>query len=301
MDNIKTLVEKGQYDLVIKLTKDPLSNEDIFYRITAFIGLNRGVDALNCLEKYRKVLEKDLPILMKIHIQLLCALGLFEKAYNEVKYYEGLPYHSQQAEEMLKTLNSYIKNEEKRLYQNHELTVEEIKNRLNSKDPQEVLFGLDQLRDKEIGLFYGEVCQILHSFPKQSVRSFALLELVMKKVNKTVKFLNYQGKLIDVNPSKLDPLFSDKDLEFAINKINLLFNDVSLSKTGEQLLSSYMICLYPEKVVLDDTLLQALYEVSCLYMKKEVKPLNERCKEKSLDYQKVQKIVQDIDKAMEDF
>ena len=101
MDNIKKLVESRQYDLVINLTEKPLSNDDIFYRITAFVGLGRAKEALDCIKHYQKELEKDLPILMKTHIQLLCVCGLFDDAYSEMEYYKSLPYHSQQAEELL--------------------------------------------------------------------------------------------------------------------------------------------------------------------------------------------------------
>ncbi len=301
MDNIKKLVENRQYELVIDLTKKPLTNDDIFYRITAFVGLGKGKEALDCIKTYQNQLEKDLPILMKTHIELLCVLNMFDEAYSEMEYYKSLPYFSQQAEELLKSLPTYIRHEEKASFSNKNVSDDELKRRLKSKDDQLVVYALDQLKDKDINLFMDEIKEILIYFPRQSIRSFALLELVNKKIDKEFDFLHVD-KIIKVNPSKIEPPFVGTKYQFIINKIDNYINDVSLTQNAIQIFSSYVIYSYPDEIELTDELLEALFELSCKYMKIENKQdLKVRCEKKSLDYNKAHSLYIYLSLIMEDF
>ena len=88
MDNLKSLMDKKEYELVIKLTEKSETANDLFYRISALLALGRGEEALTCLKSHQKTLESKLSILIKIHIELLCLLGDFDKAFEELNYYE---------------------------------------------------------------------------------------------------------------------------------------------------------------------------------------------------------------------
>ena len=95
MDSLKSLMDKRQYDLVLKLTENTIDPTYLFYRISALLALGRAQESLKCIEDNRVLLQKDLSILIKVHIEILCLLGMFDKAYEEMKYYQNLPYASQ--------------------------------------------------------------------------------------------------------------------------------------------------------------------------------------------------------------
>ena len=68
MDSLKSLMDKKQYDLVIKLTENSTDSTYLFYRISAFLALGKPLESLSVIENNRDILEKDLYILLKIHI-----------------------------------------------------------------------------------------------------------------------------------------------------------------------------------------------------------------------------------------
>ena len=51
MDNLKSLLDSKQYDLVLKLTETSTSSNDLFYRISAFIFLGKYEEALRYAQK----------------------------------------------------------------------------------------------------------------------------------------------------------------------------------------------------------------------------------------------------------
>ena len=85
MDNLKTLFDKKHYDLIIKITRNSSNADDIIYAISSFVALGKLDDALLLINEKKEILKKDLPILMKAHIDILCLKGDFDKAYEEAK------------------------------------------------------------------------------------------------------------------------------------------------------------------------------------------------------------------------
>ena len=56
MDNLQTLFEKEQYDLIIKLTKDSTEYSERFLHLLSLVMLTRYDDALFDIENHRKIL-----------------------------------------------------------------------------------------------------------------------------------------------------------------------------------------------------------------------------------------------------
>lgn len=290
MDNLKSIFDKQDYDLVIKLTKTSSDPDDLFYCLSAYLSLNRIDDALALIKEKHLLLEKRLPMLMKSHIELLCLKGNYEEAYQQVDYYKNLPYYSQEAEEILKDLPKMIRDYERKSYRSS-INDDEIEKLLLSKSEQDVLFGLDALREKELSPYYLYINKILTSFPKQLVRSFCLLLLVNKKVDHNFKFLHID-KLIEVNPIKLNPPFDDTSFNNIKKKMQELYKDVSLSESALQILSTYLIYIYPDSINLDDKLLfEALHIISASYLNIEYHSSNE---------EECRSLVNDIRHANED-
>ena len=302
MDSLKSLMDKRQYDLVIKLTEDSQDMNYLFYRISALLATGRGEEALSVIKKNREILQGDLTLLMKVHIEILCLLNNFDEAYEEVKYYENLPYVSQEVEEIIRELPKLVREEEKKSLSSRELSNDALKERLKSNDETVVLPALDMVRGRDINMFLPDIQRIMLSFPKQSIRSFALLLLVQKKIDKELSF-NHIGKAIKINPSQLEPPFIGNEFNDFVRALQNELKDPVVSEDAVQILSSYIIYMYPEKLDIKyDLLIEALRNISEEYLQIENKtPLSARCALKGIDEKEVLDLIQRIKEAINSF
>ena len=302
MDSLKSLMDRKDYELVIKLTENSQDINYLFYRISAFLAIGKGEEALATIKNNRKILEGDLSLLVKIHIEILCLLNNFDEAYEELKYYENLPYVSQQVEEVLREMPKFIREEEKKSVSSKELSNEELRKRLFSDDQNVVLPALDMLRDRDINMFLPAVEHVLMDFPKQSIRSFALLLLVQKGLNREVKF-NHIGQTMTVNPSKLEPPFIGNEFNDFLRSLQTELKNPAANENAIQILSSYIIYTYPVKLEIRyDVLTEALRAIAFEYLQSDEDiALSERCVQKGINEQEVKDLIQRIKDCLEDF
>ena len=302
MDSLKSLMDRKEYDLVLRLTKNSTDCHELFYRISALIATGKYQEALDTISNNKEILKKDLLLLMHVHVEILCILGRFDEAYQAVKYYEELPYESQQVEELLKKLPEIIRMEEKKQYVSTNLNEEQLIQKLHSNDQNDILIAIDTVRGRDINVYLPSIANIMVNFPKQAIRSFALLLLVQKQVNKEFKF-NHLDKIITVNPSKLTPPFIGEDFNNFTRQLSQELRDPSLSENAIQIISSYIIYIYPDKLPDNNELLiAALYEISNEYLQsKDAKPLQEICREKGVDIDEATLLINRIKEAMDDF
>ena len=302
MDSLKTLMDKRQYELVIKLTENAKEATPLFYRISALLASGKGDAALECIKNNRAILSADMCMLMKVHIEILCILQRFDEAYDEMQYYENLPYVSQEVEELLKELPKYIRDEERKNLSFRTLDDEQLIKQLDSKDSTEVLMALDIVRERDVNIYLNKIQNVMINFPKQSIRSFALLLLVQKQVNRTLSF-NHIGAIISVNPSLLEPPFVDEKFTTLVRKMDAEFKDPSLSQNAVQILSSYVLYTYPDKIEIDvDIMTEALYQVASKYLQtKTEETIEDRCFDKGLPLDEVKELIEKINTSLEDF
>ena len=302
MDNLKSLMDRKEYELVVQLTKDTQDVTYLFYRISALLALGRGEEALKTIKDNRKILETDLLLLMKVHIEILCLLGKFDEAHEEVEYYKNLPYVSQQVEELLKDLPKLVREEEKKAFASKELSNLDLKKRLKSQDQNIVLPAIDMVRDRDINFFLEDIEDIMVNFPKQVIRSFALLLLVQKKIDKELDFKHVE-KVIKVNPSLLEPPFIGDEFNSFVRTMQNEIRNPSINQDAVQILSSYIIYMYPEKLSIPyPVLIEALRTISEEYLRIEnEKSLEQRCLEKGIKVEEVNELIHRIKDVMEDF
>lgn len=302
MDSLKTLMDKREYELVLRLTESSKDTNSLIYRISAFISLGRPQAGLDCLLANRKTLESNLPLLIHVHFELLFILNRFDDAYEEVNYYSNLPYVSQEVEEILRGLPKLVREEEKRALGSKQMSDEDIAMQLQSKDQTDVIAALDLIRDRDIFKFVPNIEKLLVSYPKQSIRSFALLLLVQKQINKDVNF-NHMDEIIVVNPRKLIPPFIGEKFNSFTKKLDNEFKDPVLSQNAVQLLSSYIIYIYPSTISFkDEVTVEALFQISSSYMQISPKEtLEQRCLIKNLNVAEVEDAIHLIKEAVEDF
>lgn len=265
MDKIDTLLEKGNYELVLKITKNSDDIKYLFYRLAAFVALEKYEDALALINSKKSIMEQDLRLLIKTHIDILCVLERFDEAYDAAKDYAELPYHSQEVEEILKELPHRIRNEEKKVLGKKKLSEEEMRKILLSEQNDERLLGILQKIDR-IEKYLPELENLLVAYPHLSIRVFILLTLVKVKVNGPIKFKNSRDEIQEVCPQVLHEPFSstiDREISNRINK----YDDPMVASVAHQIFSSYVLFVYPEDITNDiDILYQSLILLSKKYL-----------------------------------
>ena len=304
MDSLKTLMDKKQYDLVLKLTENSQDSLAIFYRLSALLATGHSEDALKLINAKRQILLNKPGVLMKIHIELLCLLGKFDEAYSELRYYQELPYENQETEELLNRLPKYIREEEIKVYKRQEVGQDEIRKKLLSKNDVDVLSALDAVRGQQVENFLLPILNIMKTYPKQLVRTYALLLLVAYKYDKNVEFLQ-NDKIITVIPKELDEPFVIKGLR-NIEEVTSLFqneyHNPSLSQNAVNVLSSYMVYIYPNQINYSkEELLVVFGYIAKELLQSKDNDLDKLCEKHGLDKQEIKEEVNKIKAHLEDF
>ena len=301
MDSLKTLLDQKKYDLVLKLTESSLNDNDLFYRISAFIYLGKYEYALFVIQDHQRVLESNLHTLINAHINLLCALGRYEQAYSVLDYYSNLPYQSQVVEETLRKMPEVIASEEKKNTTFKGFDDEKLDELLNSNNDEDVLLALDVVKTRDVFNFLPSISKILISYPRNTIRSYALMLLVKKEVDRNLKMLK-NGTFIDVNPKHLEPPFTGSTFNETIRIFDHGFHDPSLAGTATQLFSQYCISLYPNKI--EDRpkdLAFAFYAISREYINSPLDNLDLVADEQGLDIKVIKQLIEKIKETLKDF
>ena len=300
MDSLKSLMDKRQYDLVLKLTENSADPTYLFYRISAFLALGKAEESLKCLEDNRLLLQKDLSLLIKVHIETLCLLGMFDKAYEEMKYYQNLPYNSQVVEELLAKLPEYIRAEEKKAYSSHELADYQVSALARSEELNDAIIALDLIKNRDVNKFLDDLRWLMTNHPAQSIRSFALFVLVQKKVPGVFVFKHIDTN-IEVEPSKLEPPFMGEWFNNIVRRLSTEIKNATIVENAIQILSSYLMYIYPDKVdYSDDILIDALYRIANNYLSCEPDP-GWSGKEDEYLNENVKELMDKINQALENF
>ena len=304
MDSLKTLMDKKSYDLVIKLTENTNDSVALFYRLSALVAVGQSEEALKLIKSKRLILQSRLDILIKIHIEILCLLGRFDEAYEELRYYQELPYESQVVEEILKAMPDYIRKEERNSFNHRQKSEDEIIAQLMSKNDEEVLAALDAIKNQPVNNYLLPLLKILRSHPRQVIRNFTLLLLVKYKYDKEVDFLK-DGKVIKVVPASLEEPFKIngyKDLaEFSLI-MQSRYHDPSIASNALNILSSYLIYIYPDKLELskEETMIVFVYLAKKMLCT-DISDLKETCEKYNIDYQFVLSEINKISEELNNF
>ena len=301
MDNLKSLLDSKQYDLVLKLTETSTSSNDLFYRISAFIFLGKYEEALYVIQDHQETLESNLPALINAHINLLCVLGRFEQAYTVLDYYNNLPYQSQVVEEILRKMPKIIEAEEKKQTTYKFYSDEEIEQMLRSDKFEDVLLALDTIKNRDILSFLPILKELLVSDSKEAIKSYILMMLVKKEVDRDLVIVK-KGKEIKVNPKHLIPPFMGEVFDGVVKGFDKEFKDSTLSQIATQLFSQYSIYIYPEEYPYSiKEYLAAFYLLAKDYASSMNSDLSTLNFVNELDLEKINRIKEEIDKMLEEF
>ena len=301
MDSLKTLIDKKQYDLVLKLTESSENANDLFYRISAFIYLGEYEKALFVIQDHQKVLESNLSTLINAHINLLCALGRFDQAYTVLDYYSNLPYQNQIVEETLRKMPKVIALEEKKQNGMKFYDDEQIEGFLKSETYEDVLMGLDIVKKRDVFTFLPVLQEVMVNNSSQMLRSLTLMLLVQKEVDRSFKMKSLD-EIVDVNPKHLLPPFTSAMFNETVKCLSLLCKDPSISQTATQLLSEYTIYIYPRDFKISPKEMSAIiYAIASDYMAAPIEDLKSFFIEQDLDPKEAEENCISINNILKEF
>ena len=291
MDNLESLFNKKEYDLILDLTKDSKEPKELLMRISCFVIKGKIDDALDEIEANQYLIEKDYQLrLMKTHFELLLSKKLYDEARLALKHYENLPYVSQEVEEFMREMKSRIEDEaHPKIHQSFNLDeiYDVLEKETDSAKISQVLFSL---KNYNLNIYIDS----LKIFMKRedvnpNFRTYALIVLVDAKFDEEVGFLSRNG-LIPVNPAKITPPFMTPAFNETCRLITEKCNhDVSMIETALHLFNCYVIDTYPENIYEDseELLSSAFIRIAESYLNKLHSSYDEEVIELATKIQKI--------------
>ena len=272
MDNLESLFDKKEYDLVLDLTKESNDPKELLMRISCLVIQGKIDAALDEIEAHQSLIEKEYQLrLMKLHFELLLSKKLFDEAYLALKHYQDLPYVSQEVEEFMNEMLERI-DEESHPKSRQKFELDEIYDILEKESDQgkisQVLFSL---KNYNLNIYIDSLkIFIKREDVNPNFRTYALILLVDEKFNEDVEFLSRNG-IIKVNPTKIMAPFMSPSFNETCRLITEKCNhDVSMIETALHLFNCYIIDTYPEDIygVGVDLLSSAFIRIAESYLNK---------------------------------
>ena len=250
MDNLDSLFEKKEYDLILELTSDSREPKELLMRISCLVIQGKVDQALDEIEKNQSIIEtKYLLKLMKMHFELLLSKKLFDEARIELRHYENFPYVSQEVEEFLREIKDRIEEEaHPKSHQKFELDeiFDILEKETEMSKVSQVLFSI---KNYNLNIYIDSLKIFLkRSDVHPNFRTYALMLLIDEKFDQVVEFLSRNG-LVKINPSKITPPFMSKEFNESCRLITEKCNhDISMIETALHLFNCYIIDTYPEDI-----------------------------------------------------
>lgn len=282
MDNLESLFQKKEYDLVIKLTELSLEPKERFLRISSFVSLGKIDQALDEIEKYQKLIEGKYPFqLMKLHFELLLSKKLYDEARIALTHYENLPYISQEVEEYMVEMKKRIEDEAhpkaKKTFDLDEIC-DVLEKETDQSKISQVIFSL---KDYNINIYIDSLKFFLtREDVHPNFRTYGLILLVDEKYDEEISFLSLKG-IVKVNPKKLFPPFMSEPFNNVCRLISeKAEQNVTLTQTALHLFNCFIIDTYPIDIYKhgEEELSSAFVHIAKSYLNIEVSSLDENIK-----------------------
>ncbi|MGM9873515.1 MAG: hypothetical protein ACI31G_01155 [Bacilli bacterium] len=246
MDNIKTLMEKQNYELVIKITEKSEDIDDNFYRISSFIALGKPLEALSVIKEKRKILEGRLDLLIKIHFQILFLLNRFDEARSELDYYYQLPYYSQVVEEALKDLPREIASKEKEQSRLISIWKYIDDTLLTSSKDEDIISAIELIKDEDLFHYITKLQNILSGDKfSRTTKNYIIFRCIRSKINHEFLYKIKDGEIIKINPLNTTDPFQSELFNQVLKNIHSINKNPVLVKNMTEVLLLYISNLFP--------------------------------------------------------
>ena len=250
MSQLEELVKNGKYQEAIALSAKDLEAKDAFLRISAFLSLGKGKEALDYLLGERDRLFKADPLMtIRVNFELRFVLREFDQAEEDLDYFQNQPYVSQRVEETLRDLPKAILAARASQKSARGMDYEEAMETLASPtDDFALLAALGALQKQgDLEDYRGLVEEILVGYHHDDVKSYALMLLSAKGSDHEVT-LAKGGKSYKLVPAKIGSPFGMAEYKVLRERIEKT-GDSSLSQVMGELLDLYALIRYPERFV----------------------------------------------------
>ena len=280
MSQLEELVKKGKYQEAIELPADRLGAKDAFLRVSAFLSLGKGKEALEYLLSERERLFKADPLMcIRVNFELRFLLKEFDLAEEDLDFFQNQPYVSQRVEEALRDLPKAILAARASQKSAKGMDFEEAMETLASpSDDFALLAALGALRKQgELEDYRGLVEEILASFHHDDVKTYALMLLSAKGSTHKVT-LTKGGKSFRLVPAKIGSPFGMAEYKVLRERIEKV-GDSSLTQVMGELLDLYALIRYPERFVTAgdlDSFFEGLEGLGRTYLGQEEGNLSEK-------------------------
>lgn len=272
MDSYASLLEKKQYELLLKMTQNDTSLNGLFVRTRALIGVGKLEEALSHIQAHQKEMEVTRHALITIHLEVLLELERYQQAYEALDYYDSLPYENYEIEEYIKDLRQLVRHKEQQKPY-HQLSIDEIKDSLlHPRSEGETLFLLEGMRTMNLHLFLPELKQfLLNESVNDTIKTYALLLLVDQKIMEEIE-LNKCGLLYRVVPYELDPPFIGAFHQRMAHLLTKECKDPNQGHIALELWNTYIMEIYPEMVEEEEEtlLLASFIALSYQYLSQDI-------------------------------
>lgn len=297
MDNYKSLLERKEYDLLLTLSEDDMTPDGLAYRAAAFLAKGEPRRALEIVLSNRDELYKNNPLFaMRTNFELRFILRQFDEAYDDLEYFENLPYVSQEVEEYLRSLPKLIRSEERNSSLREKYSEDEIKEKLTSDiDDYEIISTINLIGPLKAKEYIPELMYLVRNKHSSIVKTYALLFLIAAKCDKEVEFRK-NGKTYKLVPNKVNPPFSGKSFESFRTKLEEEINDPSISNVAKKLLNDYIFEVFPDDVPFESEPAIYVLALSALAHEYLSSPfdLKDECQKKGLDFAKIETVINQI-------
>lgn len=300
MDSYASLLEKKQYDLLLKMTQDDTSLNGLFVRTRALIGLGKLEEALTHIETHQKEMEATRRALITIHLEVLLELEWYQQAFEALDYYDSLPYENYEIEEYIHDLRQLVRHKEQQKPY-HQLSIDEIKESLlHPRSEGETLFLLEGMRTMNLHLFLPELKRfLLNESVHDTIKTYALLLLVDQKIMEEVELYKC-GLYYHVVPYELDPPFVGAFHQRVAHLLTKGCKDPNQGHVALDLWNTYVMEIYPETVEEEEEtlILAGFIALSYQYLSQEI-PFSSLCETYAIGEEILRAKVTEIDETIQ--
>ena len=252
MEKFEKMMYEGQYEAILEITKDSKALDELFYRLKALVGLERFNEALTIINDYKNefnmILNKRKELLV-IHMFILFRMDDVFKIYNELEYYDSLPYEDYEFEQLLKEYKEkLLKNSSIKKNQNPIDKLDLIeKVLLNPDDVDNVVQHIDMLREYDVNRIMPTIRKFLRSDFDEMARTYMLLMLVSKESYEEVEF-HKNGIEYNLIPYDLDKPFENDYHQDVVQRIKEYSESPSITNMAMNSLAIYTLNIYPDDI-----------------------------------------------------
>ena len=266
----QNLYDRQDYATLVKQTAALSDLNMVRYHIIGLLGLGANQMVLTIMLAKFSLIQKALPIFLKIHYEILKTHRTFPEHAKLIEHYQNLPYISQEVEERVSQLQIlYSKPANAQVKDTMTLFQEAY-----DQEDHEMLFDLiPQLKPIHLFTLKQTIKTLLtRPFP-QRMKGMLVLALIDARYDEVIAITKGE-KTLSFNPIDTVNPFNDETFASYQDTINSLTKDPSVRQVAYSLLSTYMLTMIPFEIDPEYYFFQGLISLAYSYLKMPPPPFD---------------------------